>query len=68
MFKAIKKPKSPNILWDASRNCPLCKFVDGTYKTEDGSTAEKLKSMGYQVEEETEEAEGKEKKEKRKGK
>lgn len=65
MFKIRKKPKSPNIVWDASKNCPLCKFEKGIYETEDTSIAEKLKSMGYQVEGEAQ-AEDKEKKEKRK--
>lgn len=50
MFKVTKKPKTPNILWDASNNCPLCKFVKGVFETNDEALASKLKDMGYTVE------------------
>ncbi|MEY8428435.1 hypothetical protein AALA00_12100 [Lachnospiraceae bacterium 46-15] len=50
MFKVIKKPKTPNILWDASGNRPLCKFVKGIFETSDMPLVLKLKEMGYQVE------------------
>lgn len=50
MFKVTKKPKTPNILWDASGNCPLCKFVRGIFETNDEALAYKLKGMGYIVE------------------
>lgn len=49
MFRVTKKPKTPNILWDASSNRPLCKFVKGVFETNDEAVAEKLKGMGYEV-------------------
>lgn len=50
MFKVTKKPKTPNILWDASSNRPICKFVRGIFETNDEALAYKLKGMGYTVE------------------
>ena len=50
MFRVTKKPKTPNILWDASSNRPLCKFVKGVFETNDEPLAFKLKGMGYKVE------------------
>lgn len=50
MFKVTKKPKTPNILWDASSNRPLCKFVNGVLETNNEPLAFKLKGMGYKVE------------------
>lgn len=50
MFKVKKKPKTPNILWDASTNRPLCKFVNGVFETNDETLASKLKDLGHTVE------------------
>lgn len=50
MFKVTKKPKTPNILWDASNNRPLCKFVNGVLETNDKDLADKLKGLGNSVE------------------
>ena len=50
MFKVTKKSKTPNILWDASSNRPLCRFVNGIFKTNDQTVVDKLKGMGYSVE------------------
>lgn len=50
MFKVTKKPKTPNILWDASSNHPLCKFVKGVFETNDEALASKLKDLGHTVE------------------
>lgn len=52
MFKVTKKPKTSNILWDASGNRPLCKFVKGVFETNDEAIASKLKDLGYTVESE----------------
>lgn len=50
MFKVTKKPKTPNILWDASSNRPLCRFVKGVFETNDEALASKLKDLGHTVE------------------
>lgn len=50
MFKVTKKPKTPNILWDASNNRPLCRFVKGVFETNDEALASKLKDLGHTVE------------------
>ena len=50
MFIVTKKPKTPNIVWDASVGRPLCRFVNGVYETNDEAVASKLKEMGYTVE------------------
>ena len=50
MFTVVKKPKTPNTLWDAVNNRPLCRFVNGVYQTNDESLASKLKEMGHHVE------------------
>lgn len=50
MFKVIKKPKTPNIIWDASSNRPLCKFINGAIETNDEALASKLKDLGHTVE------------------
>lgn len=50
MFRVTKKPKTPNILWDASSNRPLCKFVKGVFETNDEALASKLKDLGHTVE------------------
>lgn len=50
MFKVTKKPQTPNIVWDASTNRPLCKFVKGVFETNDEAVVSKLKAMGYAVE------------------
>ncbi len=53
MFRVTKKPKTPNILWDASSNRPICRFVKGVFETNDTALAGKLKGLGYTVEGET---------------
>lgn len=50
MFRVTKKPKTPNILWDASNNRPLCRFVKGVFETNDEVLASKLKDLGHTVE------------------
>ena len=50
MFKVTKKPKTPNILWDASSNRSLCRFVNGIFETNDETLASKLKDLGHTVE------------------
>lgn len=50
MFKVTKKPKTPNIIWDASSNRPLCRFVKGVFETNDEALASKLKDLGHTVE------------------
>lgn len=50
MFKVTKKPKTPNILWEASNNRPLCRFVKGVFETNDEALASKLKDLGHTVE------------------
>lgn len=50
MFKVTKKPKTPNILWDASNSRPLCRFVKGVFETNDEALASKLKDLGHTVE------------------
>jgi len=49
MFTIKKKPKTPNIIWDAAAGKPLCKFVKDILTTNDEALAEKLKGMGYEV-------------------
>lgn len=49
MFTVKKKAKTPNMVWDAANNHPLCKFVKGVFETNDEAVAEKLKGMGYEV-------------------
>lgn len=50
MFRVTKKPKTPNILWDASNNRPLCRFMKGVFETNDEALASKLKDLGHTVE------------------
>lgn len=50
MFRVTKKPKTPNIIWDASSNSPICKFVNGAFETNDEALASKLKDLGHTVE------------------
>lgn len=50
MFKVIKTPKTPNIIWDGANNRPLCKFVNGVVETNDEVLASKLASLGHTVE------------------
>jgi hypothetical protein len=49
MFTVKKKAKTPNMVWDAANNRPLCKFVKGVFETNDEAVAKKLKGMGYEV-------------------
>lgn len=58
MLKVTKKPKTPNIIWDAENNRPLCKFDrKGILETNDETLAEKLKAMGHVVTGEVEKVE-----------
>lgn len=50
MFRVEKKPKTPNMIWDAANNRPLCKFVKGVFETNDEVLVFSLKGMGYKVE------------------
>lgn len=50
MITVKKKPLTPNIIWDASSNCALCKFVNGVVKTNDEALASRLKALGHTVE------------------
>lgn len=50
MLKVTKKPKTPNMIWDAENNRPLCKFDrKGILETNDETLAEKLKARGHVV-------------------
>jgi len=44
------KFKGNGIVWDAKKNCILCKFKDGEFETEDIDIAEKLSNAGYKFE------------------
>ena len=59
MFKVTKKPKTPNMIWDAKNNRPLCKFVKGVFETNDATVVKTLKAMGYTVEGEADKADNK---------
>lgn len=50
MFKVIKTPKTPNIIWDVNNNRPLCKFVNGAIETNDEALVSKLEALGHTVE------------------
>lgn len=50
MITVKKKPLTPNIIWDASSNCALCKFVNGVIKTNDEALVSRLKALGHTVE------------------
>lgn len=50
MFKVIKTPKTPNIVWDGANNRPLCKFVNGVIETNDEALVSKLEALGHTVE------------------
>jgi hypothetical protein len=50
MFTVKKKPLTANTLWDGENNKPLCRFSKGVFQTEDKELAEKLKTLGYEVE------------------
>lgn len=55
MFKITKTPKTPNIIWDSANNCPLCRFVNGAFETNDKAIASKLAALGHTVEGEADE-------------
>jgi len=57
MYKVIKKPLTPNMVWDAEHGKPLCRFKNGVLETDDKTVADKLAAMGYSVENDTVEAE-----------
>lgn len=50
MFRVEKKPNTPNMIWDAANNRPLCRFVKGVFETNDETLVSTLKEMGYKVE------------------
>ena len=54
MYRIINKPKSPKMVWDAKKGEPLLTFKGGSFNTEDKTIAEKAKSLGFEVVEETE--------------
>ena len=64
MFKVTKKANSPNIVWDAAKGKPLCRFTGGVFETDCKTVADRLKALGHAVTGEAEEA----KPEKAKGK
>lgn len=49
MFQVTKKPNTPNMIWDANQNRPLCKFVGGVLETKDKKLADRLKALGHDV-------------------
>lgn len=50
MFTVKKKPLTPNVIWDAENNKPLCRFDrSGQLETEDAALANKLKKLGHEV-------------------
>lgn len=49
MFTVKKKPLTPNMIWDADNNKPLCKFVKGQLTTNDEVLATKLTELGCEV-------------------
>lgn len=56
MFTVKKKPLTPNMIWDAENNKPLCKFVKGQLTTNDEALVEKLTALGCEVLEEADKA------------
>lgn len=50
MFKI--KGKENGVIWDANLNKPLIKFKNGIAETEDKKVADKLKEMGFDIEDE----------------
>lgn len=50
MITVKKKPLTPNIIWDASGNRSLCKFVNGVVETDDKELAFRLEELGHTVE------------------
>ena len=57
MFTVIKKPLTPNTLWDSAKGEVLCKFEKGKLETNDEELVAKLKAMGYEVAGEADEPE-----------
>ena len=49
MFTVKKKLGTANIVWDSTKDRPLCKFVKGVFNTNDKGIAEKLKALGHTV-------------------
>lgn len=59
-MKIIKKPKSPNTVWDVENNRPLCVFPDsGIMETEDKGLIDALVKLGHTPEEEPKAQKGK---------
>lgn len=44
--------KGKGLVWDAEKDAPLARFVDGVFSTTDKAVADKLAKLGYEVEEE----------------
>lgn len=55
MYIVKKKPLTSNILWDKENGVQLCKFTNGKLETDDSELVEKLRGMGYEVSEESDE-------------
>lgn len=51
MYIITKKPKTPNMIWDAKTNSVVVKFdEEGVFKTADKALAKKMKELGHTVE------------------
>ncbi len=49
-YTIIKKPKTPNMLWDAKTKKIVAKFNEkGVFETDNKEVAEKLKALGHTV-------------------
>ena len=46
----IFKSEKSKIVWDATKNKPLCKFIDGEYETNDEHKKAELIRLGYEHE------------------
>lgn len=49
MFTVKKKLLTPNMIWDADNDRPLCKFVKGQLTTNDEALVERLTELGCEV-------------------
>lgn len=50
-MKIIKKPLSPNMIWDPEKNKITCEFdSNGELETDDKKLAEKMADLGHTVE------------------
>jgi len=66
MFTVIKKPLTPNTIWDVKNRCTLCKFKNGKLETNDTVLVEKLGAMGHEVTGEADGLEGSQSEDKKK--